>query len=282
MNWLTDPAHDFVKIGPWGPQVLDLTLEQEVEELPVEEDELAKARVKQHLRTEPNGKVAIVHEHERRYKFRQEGLYDVPNNNLTGEPSFVTHVEAENVIGEIIHVKDRAFITVDDHPHCLRAAVTVVEVLREMQAKGYRMPTSVAIALEGEKIHGETVWLSELTLNLPEHAPLTATLEELTKIAFGSYDRHYTEQAFRDIVIHELAHINHGLCKEFEDLKAIDGPWHHSVNFANKIAKTVSAYAMTSSHEFIAEAFVKLYRGETLPPEAMAMYEALEGPEIKP
>lgn len=209
----------------------------------------------------------------------------------TGETSF----RSSHVASQFLHQVSGAFdVDVPEHPNALRAAFTVAETLREMRAKGYEMPDSVEVKLVSgttDLLAGRTTWTrprlsyapftTTLSISVPDQLPPEFSLDKAAEIGFGGktknmarYDNidRFSIRTFKDIVVHEMAHVQNGP----RLYKPMPGPelWPHA-------ATTVSNYATDNTNEFLAEAFVKMYRGDTLSYDARKLYDELGGVQKK-
>ena len=198
------------------------------------------------------------------------------------------------------------------HPLTLRAAPIVRDVLSEMKAKGYEMPSILDVSLNmGTMPSGSTEFVTNkgtgtvhdkvVNILLPFNAPQDASPDDLAKIGFGgkteapvfvsergadgkvTYHEErvdkFAVKSIRDTVIHEMGHVvagYHGL-KFFSELASDEWPPER----AKAAARHVSDYASENANEFLAEAFTRKYRGEKLHPEAEALYQRLKGPKIR-
>jgi hypothetical protein len=188
----------------------------------------------------------------------------------------------------------------------LKAAGVTESVLREMKAQGYRMPDRVFIQRDGgSSPHGAVeysqFYLSELRRNelhiyFPASLPADANLNAAVSSAFGERagENAYAVQTARDIVLHEMGHVQHDsahhtmsfkdAARFFEPQAGIPGEGSPSQIGLSRLmlaARSVSHYAKTKPEEFVAEAFVRQYRGEQLSPGALHLYKLLQGPEIR-
>ena len=202
-------------------------------------------------------------------------------------------------------------VGVDDHPTAIQAAHQTAAVLREMRAKGYEMPEEIEIRLQSRKYpSGAVEERGLLTINVPDNLPPEMTLDEAYAIAYGPNVkvaviedweareiRKYTGDTFRDLIIHEMGHINRRGSPRTLYLTARSSPEERveaeasTKAFGEEMAaikqfervarRSVSQYATTNPDEFVAEVFTLLYNGKTLPEETMKTYEALRGAKIR-
>ena len=201
-------------------------------------------------------------------------------------------------------------------PNAVTAASHTLEALTEMQAQGYRLPDSVRIVTQ-DRMHvaGEIVFTRRsaglegevkvhraMTIRVPERLPPGANLDDAAYVAFGGkeregqpravpvmkdgkrvgwktdllgdpdqYDR-FATRTMNDVIRHELGHVQAG--HRGRALPGTEG--------ALRAARRVSLYAASDGEdEFLAEAFTKLARGETLPADAQALYDELGGPMVR-
>ena len=211
----------------------------------------------------------------------------------TGRDTFATTLDATLAIQQLLD-KPNAPVSVRwNAPQALDAATTTHDVLSEMKARGYEMPSAVNIDVVDTNAagpEGVTDFVTpnadgsgsglrtQLQILLPATLPPDANLDAAVKSAFGSSDQApnaFAVSNMRDIVIHEMGHIQAGL----RDSKVgIDG---FSSLADQHAALTVSLYASTNVNEFMAESFTRLYRGESLQLHAQALYDRLDGPKVK-
>jgi hypothetical protein len=212
----------------------------------------------------------------------------------------------QDAVGEEIPVG------VDDHPTAIDGAHRVAAVLREMRAKGYEMPTEIEVRANAKKHpSGAAEDRGLLEISVPDHLPDGMTLDEAFNIAYGSQNkiavvengelrgeiRKFVGDTFRDLVIHEMGHINRRKPPSMMYITVRSTPEEHaqaaqnSLDFTVEMASIkrferqarlhVSEYAATNPDEFVAEVFTLLYNGRTLPPETMYIYDALRGARIR-
>jgi hypothetical protein len=198
-------------------------------------------------------------------------------------------------------------VQVADMPTTVRTAHVAANVLKEMKDKGYRLPDSVNI--EGDSgDDGETVpsgvTVSDnpkygtsnqaLTIKIPTALPPDADLDRAVAVAYGGkipgtkIDK-YSAHNMRDVVIHEMGHVQHGFISYPQAVihdaqvafKATGDTEDQVIDKILSAARSVSGYAEHHPQEFVAEAFTRMYRGEKLTPEAMKLYKAMKGPAIQ-
>jgi hypothetical protein len=83
-----------------------------------------------------------------------------------------------------------------------------------------------------------------------------------------------------DMIIHELGHHFHiglGLDPNVMALQR-----HFPTAEEDATMASVSQYAQTSPYEFVAEVFTKLFKGDKVTPEQMALYKQWYGPDVPP
>lgn len=155
-----------------------------------------------------------------------------------------------------------------------------------------------------------------LPVNVPEHLDNQGVktpfpLDTMAALAFGARVQEsvapdarpsslkvtvpaFAVRTFADVVVHEMGHVQHQLSASaaefsqtsFEEaaLRAFGGrdsdAYEASVR-GRTAALGVSRYATKSPREFVAEAFVRQYRGETLSPDAAALYRVFGGPKVR-
>ena len=195
-----------------------------------------------------------------------------------------------------------------------QAALTTLQVLTEMKDKGYKMPERLFVQLDWRSApHGHTdafvlpsgVGLgNELHLEFPlAIRALDPNLDNLMHLTFSgtaefdiSISRFAVDNG-RDMVLHEMGHVQKGVMTGGlggvpEDFTAavqhFTGDRSHGAIEAESEARdrvqraaySVSRYAYKSPHEFLAESFVRQYRGEKLTPDAQEMYKLFGGVKI--
>lgn len=191
-------------------------------------------------------------------------------------PSSVVANKIKAVLGE----GGSAYI--ENHPTAVDAGKTMLSVLAEMKEKGYELPASVAVTRQ----YGHPSGVTHIPKATPENllrgmgsdlmvtVPMIPGDVDLDAAVAAGLGATTTARTIRDVVIHEMGHVAHG--------SMVGRP---SADFGDpdviKAATSVSKYAASSPQEFLAESFSRLYRGEKLTPEAMALYKKLEGPAIK-
>lgn len=185
-------------------------------------------------------------------------------------------------------LKPDGMVSVTEHSeHALEAANATSGVLSEMKARGYKMPDDIIVAAEiGGDIHGQTVFLpapgasTGLKVLFPASLPPEVTLDTAARYTFNSPDLEPNSFAgtngIRDVVIHEMGHVQAGHRSTMVGTRGFPSV-EESVT-----ARRVSVYAGTNVNEFLAESFTRLYKGEELDGAAMALYNRLDGPKIRP
>jgi hypothetical protein len=193
----------------------------------------------------------------------------------------------------------------------IRAAIVVADVLEKMKAQGYAMPDRVDVQLS--KHHGPhgavrgvritdvgtrpaQVWEEKhLSIDLPDTLPDDANLDDAVYAVFseetsagddplyaGGFNYHrFTARTLKDIIVHEMGHVQAGHREgELNMAPMLSSNLFPSTAAITRAMKRVSIYASTSENEFLAEAFTRLYRGETLADDSMKLYRALRGPKV--
>ena len=209
-----------------------------------------------------------------------------------GSGGFTSSHEATIALSHL--VSDHTYV--EDHPIAIAAATATHAVLAEMKIKGYAMPNSVDVHRASGPAHGETAWYipteatvgnsqlkTKLRVMLPETIPTNVSLKDIVASTFGGTDPEngavdkFTVRSVKDIVIHEMGHVLAG------GRGSMAIPEDHPMARVNEdAARSVSRYAARNQDEFLAEAFTRLYRGETLRPDAQRLYDRLNGPKVKP
>lgn len=195
---------------------------------------------------------------------------------------------------------------VERSPISVHVAEIATGVLAEMRDHGYRMPDEVFVQRDARDApHGETssdAWRpqQELHLYFPATLPADADPDAAVRATFsgqdGDVDR-FTVRDVRDVILHEMGHVQARTSGEAQPITFFDTITRMAAGAGgkpatarsreaatlrlNRITESVSRYAQQSPSEFVAEAFVRLYRGETLTPDAAALYAALKGPAIR-
>lgn len=197
-----------------------------------------------------------------------------------------------------------------DHPNTLRMAQQTRMTLAQLKKDGYEMPTSLTVvATDISDKPSATVattnmtspggtprYYRDMSVRVPMSLPKDVTLDDAVRKVYGGqsdgYDL-YSARSFRDIVTHEIAHVNHvadegmtpGALKGFVSQRMEGGSEldriARGVAFYDKAVSQVSHYAGTNSNEFVAEAFVRQRQGKTLGTEAAKLYEWLNGPKVR-
>jgi hypothetical protein len=248
-------------------------------------------------------------------------IFTIPihEHGTPGEPNYphegayarkVRH--QDDALAQLKAVVSTSFITGDKRrdvpsPVSTRAAVVVAAVLKEMQAKGYRMPERVDVGLSTHTgphgaVHGivirdmgkgEQLERDErhLSIGLPDALPDDADLDDAVKAVFSEqdlaqgdplyakYDR-FTARTLKDVIVHEIGHVQAGHRGQLNMAPMLSSNLFPSTAAIRQAMQRVSRYASTSADEFLAEAFTRLYRGETLAEDSMKLYRALRGPQV--
>lgn len=218
---------------------------------------------------------------------------------------------------------------VEGSPVTIRAADTTADVLNEMRAKGYTMPSTVYVQRDTQpSAHGETRIVlgggnvrTDLLVMFPAALPSTANPDDAVRIGFGSakwtpgpksveawngeridparYGPNvdaFAVRNTRDLVIHEMGHVEHKETGRFTNSYYFDAAVRHFTgdkthgameaeiagrDRAARAVASVSHYALTDPGEFVAEAFVRQYRGEKLTPDAQEVYRLYAGPQVR-
>lgn len=236
-----------------------------------------------------------------------QGEYDRTATTESGWPASPRRAAIEAKFGAL---KMKRGVSIgDDKPLTIEAAERVYDVLVEMRGKGYRLPDGVSIVrTEGDdaRINGETEPIPydnsvQLKIRVPDTVPNDANLDEVTRLIFGEQVRsergdlglpgkgtvpRFVERSFRDLVIHEMGHVQHAqkggaLPNEAYQDYVQDLARNHVPE--TEIRARVSGYAAEGRvGEFVAETFVKMYRGETVDAEVMKLYLDARGPRVPP
>jgi len=176
-------------------------------------------------------------------------------------------------------------VGVDDHPVAIRAAHETAAVLAELKTKGYLMPSGVDIRVHGkDNPSGLAEDNGTLMLKVPMGLPPDVSLDVATQATYkGELEGvpRFVVTNFREVVLHEMGHIMRRRPNESDSTEFATELRHLKSDLFIPAALQVSRYAVGNPDEFVAEAFVKLYRGDVLSPETMATYTALRGAKIK-
>jgi hypothetical protein len=191
----------------------------------------------------------------------------------------------------------------------IRAAGVVADVLEKMKVQGYAMPDRVDVqltkhhspkgAVRGIRITdvggGAETNEKHLSVDLPDTLPDDADLDDAVYAVFseetsagddplyaGGFNYHrFTARTLKDIIVHEMGHVQAGhRGGELNMAPMLSSNLFPSTAAIKRAMKRVSIYASTSEDEFLAEAFTRLYRGETLAEDSMKLYRALRGPKV--
>ena len=223
--------------------------------------------------------------------------------------SGANHADVTNRLKELV---PRVFV--DEKSTTVDAASTVADVLTEMRSKGYKLPDSVMVmriagggpraSIKGirtrDRGKGEVPesFTQHLAVDIPETLPDGVNLDDAVKATFGAPsdvspkfaygdDSHATYDKFairtmRDVVLHEMGHVQTGGHRGMLPVTTLlNRGTFGSLDQIRRAAMRVSEYALNNEDEFLAEAFTRQYRGETLADDSMKLYEALKGPEIR-
>ena len=186
-------------------------------------------------------------------------------------------------------IKTKTGITayVADTPIARAIGMRLAEVLGEMKQRGYKMPSGVQVdhvqAMAPSASVSEGHFGAHLSVDIPEGLKnVTASgsaLDSYVEAAFGGktesgVDR-FAGTTWRDTIVHEMGHVQHFA----QGSVAVVGG--DSAVKRGSAWQGVSEYAKTNQNEFVAEAFVRLYRGETLTPAAMRLYTRFSGPKVR-
>ena len=207
----------------------------------------------------------------------------------------------KDIVQSDIKAKTGALTHVSDHPVAIRAAREVGNVLAEMRRKGYEMPEYVTVTHVEGTLRGNTSVIKSvgggigknitsrfLEIMVPENLPDDVSLDDAVVKAFSGDENgvpKYTPRTLQEVVVHEMGHVLCGFRVVDEINEALEKiemrPDGTGLRFTSKAGGQVSRYARKNGAEFVAEAFVKLYRGETLGKEAAELYKMLKGPEVR-
>jgi len=197
-------------------------------------------------------------------------------------------MSAQQLTDALKNALNGASVIVSDHPTTIQTAKTALATLREMKSRGYRMPTMVEIVSSEEAaVRGETAVTAvrsthtRLSVLVPNTIPADVSVDDAINAAFQKVPNAFTIKNVKDVVVHEMGHVQVGIELNGSDWASVGRGWGGRWKNGPDVAKTVSDYASKNPDEFIAEAFTRLYRGETLSVDAMKMYRDLKGPEVK-
>jgi hypothetical protein len=205
-------------------------------------------------------------------------------------------------------------VHVDTTLPAVHAAEIAAKVIGEMQAKGYTMPNAISVisAQSQEAVFGPAGVTQiapptagghsdvQLALRIPATMPANADLDKAVAVAFGGRERDsfhgdvatyhdkFAARTMQDVVVHEMGHVQMGYKDpSFADARSafhVTDDMHGDKQLARILTtatRSVSGYASRNASDFIAEAFTRQYRGETLSADAATLYKALGGPAIK-
>lgn len=191
--------------------------------------------------------------------------------------------------------------------NAIRAAEITADVLEEMQAKGYAMPTRVMVGHDAEPRGQVTQFPGRpdqiLRIFVPETLPPGVDLDHVVAVTFGetvrppaanpdplyaAYEK-FAVHTMRDVIIHEMGHIQDAQRHPRFDpaqakWSATDANIVDALGGARAVSRAqrrVSDYAQGEDAEFIAEAFTRLYRGETVADDSLKLYRMMGGPPIR-
>jgi hypothetical protein len=150
---------------------------------------------------------------------------------------------------------------------------------------------------------------NHLVIRVPDTLPDDIPLDDATAIVFSeqskkflpkdfdddtraTYDR-FTARTMRDVIVHEMAHVQDvkktvrgvipGSTARIKTGPMADwGKLTPKAKAIQRAALRVSVYAVKNRNEFVAEAFTRMHRGETLADDSMALYKKLKGPRVLP
>jgi hypothetical protein len=202
----------------------------------------------------------------------------------------------------------------------LQLASRAHAVLTEMKAKGYKLPDGLYVKSDDQDAPHAAVSGAgadrALLLYLPKALPPDADLDEAASVAFdgtvsatevglgrvgsaeltpnqekaweshpdplySAYDR-FAPRSMRDVIVHEMAHVQTGHRGQLNVAELLNKGTFRSTLDIKRAMMRVSQYAASDGQdEFIAETFVRLYRGDEVPEDSMKLYRALNGPEVK-
>lgn len=206
-----------------------------------------------------------------------------------------------DIAGKMMAVGVR-LVHVSAYGASVRAAAIVADVMAEMRTKGYAMPNivHVGVAQSGGPVPAGLVLrdneVTLLSIIVPNVGP-DVSLDDVVLRAFrgkckvhssltaktASVDR-YAVRSMRDVVVHEMAHVQAHPYGEWAEELVLRSK-AQGINMAellqSLLVSNVSAHALESPDEFVAEAFVRMYRGDELTSDANAIYGLLQGPELK-
>lgn len=180
-------------------------------------------------------------------------------------------------------------VHVDHSPIALRAGAVVESTLKELKDKGYKMPTNVKVELlDSPTISGGTEhYRGEHTLSveLPKNLPENADLDRAVRVAFPPSEDQYAETSvtnMKEVVLHEMGYvISYPVRGVSDTFIAQFGTGEVRAMRLERAANSVSHYAATRKEDFVAEAFVRKYCGESLSADAELLYKELHGPVIR-
>jgi len=192
-------------------------------------------------------------------------------------------------------------------PNLIRAGEELATTLEEMQAQGLEMPHSILVrntdqtvraSIRGTRIQegSEVTTQKSLVIEIPKTLPQDASLDAAVDAVFNepsrviplhayhdteykTYDR-YTARTMKDLIVHEMGHVQAGHRGSLPFADLLQRGTFGSTDQIRRAAMRVSEYALTNQDEFIAEAFTRLYRGETLAVDSGKLYHALQGPAV--
>lgn len=202
-----------------------------------------------------------------------------------------------------------ASVIVDKDPASQRAAVVTAAVLAEMKEAGYLMPNHIEVRRQGfhdkstEGVQGNLErrgGVLTLRVILPPGLPDDANLDDAVALAFGNpstvnprwayndpdYSRYdeFASRTMADVIVHEMGHLQAGKRGNVPFMKLLQEGTFPTTDAVRRAMMRVSEYTTRSmdstADEFLAEAFTRIYRGETLPEDSQTLYDALQGPKV--
>jgi hypothetical protein len=237
---------------------------------------------------------------------------DIMTDEASHDTAFRSSTIAEQALERVLGTRINLFATIEDaingkvspndhvlsvgpDRNSLRAAVVTADVLREMKALGYKMPTDVLVHSPPyePQVNLVTSWMNPtldnpegrtlLVVNIPRGAPTFMSLDNLALAAFSEYTdegvRKFVPRSFAELVVHEVGHLQAGL-RAGTSVGAFSVYGDSDAHILTS-ARLVSDYAAKNADEFLAEAFTAQFRGETLQPDAQLLYDRLNGPTVR-
>lgn len=210
----------------------------------------------------------------RKQEYPVDDVYTTPS----GETAFRSPSIAEQHLAVLLSGDQQ--VHVFDSPNTLKAAVQTADQLRTMKSEGYIMPNRLIITPVEKNTAGSTLRVPgegksddiTLTIDVPINVPKEFTLDQATKATFegvsGNGAPKFAVQDFKDVVIHEMGHTQKSMTGE------------HNSPYDQRVARKVSLYAGLDQAEFVAEAFTRMYRGDRLSKDVVALYKKYGGPDV--